>query len=56
MCTLPDWLADRYRRQEPIVDRRLGTDGVHKTLYLVYRLSDAHMDYLADFVAPVDDN
>lgn len=52
VCTLPDWLADRYRSQQPIVDQRLGAEGVHKTLYLVYRQVDADMDYLADFVAP----
>lgn len=52
VCTLPDWLAERYRAQQPIVDRRLGAEGVHKTLYLVYRQADADMDYLADFVAP----
>ena len=56
VCTLPDWLATRYRQQQPVVDRRLGQQGVHKTLYLVYRLSDAGMDYLADFVTPVGDN
>ena len=52
VCTLPDWLAERYGDQQPIVDRRLGEEGVHKTLYLVYRQADANMDYLADFVAP----
>lgn len=56
VCTLPDWLAARYREQQPITDRRLGEEGVQKTLYLVYRLSDADMDYLADFVSPVREN
>ena len=50
VCTLPDWLAERYRDSHPIVNRRLGHEGVHKTLYLVYRQADAEIDYLADFV------
>lgn len=50
VCTLPDWLAERYRDSHPIVNRRLGEEGVYKTLYLVYRQTDAAIDYLADFV------
>ncbi|PAU82306.1 LysR family transcriptional regulator [Halovibrio salipaludis] len=50
VCTLPDWLAERYRDSHPIATRRLGEEGVHKTLYLVYRQADAGIDYLADFV------
>ncbi|WP_077530234.1 LysR family transcriptional regulator [Vreelandella utahensis] len=50
VCTLPDWLAERYRDSHPIATRRLGEEGVHKTLYLVYRQADASIDYLADFV------
>ena len=50
VCTLPDWLAERYRDSHPITTRRLGDAGVHKTLYLVYRQDDASIDYLADFV------
>lgn len=50
VCTLPDWLAERYRDSHPIATRRLGQEGVHKTLYLVYRQADAGIDYLADFV------
>ncbi|MFC3852639.1 LysR family transcriptional regulator [Salinispirillum marinum] len=50
VCTLPDWLAERYQAQYPIQHLRLGDAGVFKTLYLVYREADSGLAYLADFV------
>lgn len=50
VCTLPDWLAERYQAQHPILHVGLGAEGVHKTLYLVYRETDSALAYLADFV------
>lgn len=52
VCTLPDWLAERYRAQYDLKVLSLGDAGVAKTLYLIYRATDAGIDYLADFVAP----
>lgn len=50
VCTLPDWLADRYRSEYDLHALKLGEQGVAKTLYLIYRAEDAEIDYLADFV------
>ena len=55
VCTLPDWLAERYRAQYDLKVLSLGETGVAKTLYLIYRAADAGIDYLADFVAPPAD-
>ncbi len=51
VCTLPDWLAERYREHYNLSVLSLGESGVAKTLYLVYREDDQSIDYLADFVA-----
>lgn len=51
VCTLPDWLVQKYRHLHPIHGVRLGKAGVHKTLYLVYRKGDSELDYINDFLA-----
>lgn len=50
VCTLPDWLVEKYQTQHPIKGLALGKAGVHKTLYLVYRKDDQKLDYLNDFL------
>lgn len=51
VCTLPGWLVERFQQQYAIRGVRLGKEGVHKTLFLVYRSADADIDYLRDFVS-----
>lgn len=51
VCTLPGWLADKFRAQYPLAVRSLGPEGVHKHLYLVFRQEDAQVAYLQDFLA-----
>lgn len=51
VCTLPGWLVERFRQVYSIKGIGLGERGVHKTLYLVYRQTDASVEYLRDFVA-----
>lgn len=50
VCTLPDWLAERVRQEYSVCNRRLGEDGVHKTLYLVYRKGEEELQYLDAFL------
>lgn len=51
VCTLPGWLAERFQHGYAISSIRLGERGVHKTLYLTHRKSDAAIAYIKDFVA-----
>jgi LysR family transcriptional regulator for metE and metH len=51
VCTLPDWLARKFQASYPLVIRSLGAEGVHKSLYLVFREEDAEVSYLQDFLA-----
>jgi len=50
VCTLPGWLADKFRSQYPLAVRSLGASGVHKHLYLVFRQEDAQIAFLQDFL------
>ncbi|ABD79899.1 LysR family transcriptional regulator [Saccharophagus degradans] len=50
VCTLPNWLVEKYQHHHPISGVRLGQSGVHKTLYLVYRRDDSKLDYINDFL------
>lgn len=50
LCTLPGWLVQRFQQSHGIQGISLGKQGVHKTLYLVYREADAGIEYLQDFV------
>lgn len=50
VCTLPGWLAEKFRAQYPVIVRSLGRAGVHKHLYLVFREEDAQINYLQDFL------
>lgn len=50
VCTLPDWLLEKYRESYPIRGVRLGATGVDKTLYLVFRREDEEKAYLKDFI------
>lgn len=50
VCTLPDWLAQRYVQQHPLRTWRLGARGVHKWLHLVVRKNDVRVNYIQDFV------
>lgn len=50
VCTLPDWLLEKYRESYPIRGVRLGEEGVDKTLYLVFRREDEEKAYLKDFI------
>ncbi len=51
VCTLPDWLARKFQASYPLKVRSLGDQGVHKSLYLVFRDQDASLAYLQDFLA-----
>lgn len=51
VCTLPDWLARKFQAQYPLMVRSLGADGVKKSLYLVFRETDAAIPYLQDFLS-----
>lgn len=51
VCTLPDWLARKFQASYPLAVRSLGAEGVHKSLYLVFRDQDANLSYLQDFLA-----
>jgi LysR family transcriptional regulator for metE and metH len=50
VCTLPGWLVERFQEHYPVKGLPLGREGVHKTLYLVYRQEDADVAYVQDFV------
>lgn len=50
VCTLPDWLVQRVQANYPLRSWHLGAQGVHKSLYLVFRQEDHAVDYLQDFV------
>lgn len=50
VCTLPDWLARKFQALYPLALRSLGAQGVHKSLYLVFRDEDAELSYLQDFL------
>lgn len=50
VCTLPDWLARKFQASYPLAVRSLGAEGVHKSLYLVFREEDAYLSYLQDFL------
>lgn len=50
VCTLPDWLLNKYSRDYALTGVRLGKEGVKKTLYLVHREADSKIEYMQDFV------
>ncbi len=53
VTTLPDYIVEKYCADLPVRAMRLGKDGMHNALYLVYRNEDRERDYLQGFAADV---
>ena len=50
VSTFPDWLIRRYAAEAPVTGVRLGTDGIHKHLYIAHRSEDSSVGYISDFL------
>lgn len=50
VSTMPDWLIRRHSSELPVSGYRLGEQGIHKKLYLVYREEDRNIPYIDDFI------
>lgn len=51
VCTLPDWMLDKYRLAFPLTGLHLGAKGILKKLYVALRKEDIGIAYVQDFVA-----
>ncbi len=49
-AALPGWLAAAYRDSLALTAVQLGPDGLHKQIFLGFRVGDTQVDYLADFL------
>ncbi len=50
ITALPDWLVEGYSKTLPVNSVRMGSDGVHKQIFIGARAADQQIEYLESFV------
>lgn len=55
MC-MPKWALKSFKLSEDLIFKRIGTNGLKRTHYLVFRTSDISKKYIHDFLSNFEDN
>lgn len=56
VTALPAWLVDEYSKTLPVKSVRMGSDGVHKQIFIGVRELDRYIKYLESFVEMAKNN